>query len=189
MARKSAAQKAQEEVVVEQVVEVETDSNSEHEEVEVPKVKKAKAVRKPKVTPPASDEEVEEKPVKAKKAKASKKEVVVPVTDESEHSDVETSGSEETKTRKTRKPLNLQTILDTLKDEKTSKAIKMLEQYVEKYGVGGKKKRVGADGEKKPMSAYNKFIKDEMAKMTDIAPKDRMKEANAAWKAFKAANA
>jgi len=82
--------------------------------------------------------------------------------------------------------------LDNDKDYSLKELTKYLEDaYKEVYGKG-KKKSGDKSVEKKPPSAYNIFIKDEIAKIKEekpdgVEPKDYMKIAAGRWKEHKEA--
>lgn len=81
--------------------------------------------------------------------------------------------------------------LDYGNEYSAKELMKYLEDaYKEVYGKGKKKVSVDKTAEKKPPSAYNIFIKEEIAKiktegLPDVDPKDFMKIAAGRWKEHK----
>ena len=194
-----------EEVLVDEVVL--SDEESVHSEAEeVKKVVEDKKVKKARAAPKkAAKKQVEEvsgsgseteelKPEKPKVKKERKPKAEKPVAEE-EHSHFEVSSDEsEGKAKKVRKPrvaANLDSVMEALENEDVQKAKKLLAQFIKKHGNGEKKKRVTADGEKRPLNNYQQFVKDKMAEIKEEHPemsaKDRMKAATQAWNAQKSA--
>ena len=118
-----------------------------------------------------------------------------PVVSESEHdepvSDSGDSSSSKKKSvsRKPRTQANLDTVMSALEASDVEKAKKLLAKFIEKNGNGEKKRRVQPNGEKRPLSEYQQFMKDEMARLkledASMPAKQRMSTAVESWKARK----
>lgn len=95
------------------------------------------------------------------------------------------------KTSKTSQVLAKFTEAVNVDQEYTSKELQKLLETSYKEVYGGRKRTASANGEKKPPSAYNLFIKSEIEKikgekLQGVDPKDYMKIAAQRWKENKA---
>lgn len=132
-----------------------------------------------------SEVEAPASPVKKGKKTAASKKPKTSGSDSDAHSD------DAPKARKARAPANLDSVMSALEANDVEKAKKLLAKFIEKNGNGEKKRRVLPDGEKRPLSDYQQFMKDEMARLKEadgtMSAKQRMSAAVEAWKARKAA--
>jgi hypothetical protein len=148
------------EEVVQEYVEEEVEQQVEQEEVEQEEVEQEEV----------EQEEVEEVVAKVKKARKARKAKVekVPEPDEDDTDETHSESDDSKRAPKEgRKPFNLERIKEALDSGKHDKAVKLLEKYMSKFGVGGRKPKT--DRPKKEPNAYQLFIRDAMVKVRETA--------------------